>query len=72
MSPCRFPPPWTIEELNDACFVVRDHDGQQLAYVYYEEEPGGAPPFLLLKIKSSPSLREPSSSDKPIVVPNRW
>jgi hypothetical protein len=24
----------------DACFVVRDHDGQQLAYVYYESEPG--------------------------------
>jgi hypothetical protein len=21
----RFPPPWTIEERNDACFVVRDH-----------------------------------------------
>ncbi len=36
----RFPPPWTIEELNDACFVVRDHNGQQLAYVYFEEEPG--------------------------------
>jgi len=30
----RFPPPWSIEELNDACFVVRDRDGQQLAYVY--------------------------------------
>jgi endo-1,4-beta-D-glucanase Y len=36
----RFPPPWTVEELNDACFVVRDHNGQALAYVYYEEEPG--------------------------------
>jgi hypothetical protein len=24
----RFPPPWSIEELNDACFVVRDHNGQ--------------------------------------------
>jgi hypothetical protein len=36
----RFPPPWTIEELNDACFVVRDANGQQLAYVYFEEEPG--------------------------------
>jgi hypothetical protein len=23
-----------------ACFVVRDHNGQQLAYVYFEEEPG--------------------------------
>jgi hypothetical protein len=22
-----------------ACFVVRDHNGQQLAYVYFEDEP---------------------------------
>ena len=35
----RFPPPWSVEEL-DACFVVRDHNGQQLAYVYFEVEPG--------------------------------
>ena len=36
----RFPPPWSIEELNNACFVVRDHDGQALAFVYFEDEPG--------------------------------
>jgi len=35
----RFPPPWTVEE-QDACFVVRDDNGQALAYVYFEEEPG--------------------------------
>jgi hypothetical protein len=35
----RFPPPWTVEEL-DACFVVRNCGGQQLAYVYFEDEPG--------------------------------
>jgi hypothetical protein len=35
----RFPPPWTVEEL-DACFVVRDASGQALSYVYFEEEPG--------------------------------
>jgi hypothetical protein len=35
----KFPPPWSVEE-QDACFVVRDHDGQQLAYVYFEDEPG--------------------------------
>jgi hypothetical protein len=35
----RFPPPWSVEE-QEACFVVRDHNGQALAYVYYEEEPG--------------------------------
>jgi len=23
-----------------ACFVVRDGNGQQLAYVYFEQEPG--------------------------------
>jgi K+/H+ antiporter YhaU regulatory subunit KhtT len=35
-----FPPPWSVEELG-ACFVVRHSNGQQLAYVYFEEEPGG-------------------------------
>jgi hypothetical protein len=39
MTERRFPPPWSVEEL-DACFVVRDHTGQQLAYVYFEDEPG--------------------------------
>ena len=38
-SPRRFPPPWTVEEL-DACFIVKDDAGQKLAYVYFEEEPG--------------------------------
>jgi hypothetical protein len=35
----RFPPPWTVED-TDACFIVRDHNGQTLAYVYFEEEAG--------------------------------
>jgi len=35
----RLPPPWSVEE-QEACFVVRDHGGQALAYVYFEEEPG--------------------------------
>ena len=35
-----FPPPWSIAEYNDARFIVRDHNGQALAYVYCEEEPG--------------------------------
>jgi hypothetical protein len=39
LSDHRFPPPWSIDEL-EACFVVRDNSGQALAYVYFEEEPG--------------------------------
>jgi hypothetical protein len=35
----RFPPPWSIEDIG-AAFVVKDSNGQQLAYVYYEDEPG--------------------------------
>ena len=35
----RFPPPWIAEE-TDACFIIRDHNGYALAYVYFEDEPG--------------------------------
>jgi hypothetical protein len=38
-APRRFPPPWSIEE-RQACFIVKDGNGQALAYVYFEEEPG--------------------------------
>ncbi len=36
----RFPPPWTIDEHNDACFIVTDAAGQPLGYFYFEDEPG--------------------------------
>jgi len=39
MTTRRFPPPWSAE-VTPNCFIVRDADGQQLAYVYYESEPG--------------------------------
>jgi hypothetical protein len=32
----RFPPPWTVEKIPGG-LVVRDADGQSLAYVYYRE-----------------------------------
>ena len=35
----RFPPPWTIDEANNACFIVRDNTGQALGYFYFEGEP---------------------------------
>ena len=40
VTPRRFPPPWTIEEHNNACFIVRDRGGQALAYFYFEDEAG--------------------------------
>ena len=39
MKAPRFPPPWPAE-LTPNCFIVRDADEQQLAYVYYENQPG--------------------------------
>jgi hypothetical protein len=33
----RFPPPWSVEE-TEPCFIVRDKNGQALAYVYFEGE----------------------------------
>jgi hypothetical protein len=38
MPPRRFPPPWIVED-NGACFIVKDHNGQALAYVYCENGP---------------------------------
>jgi hypothetical protein len=34
----RFPPPWSIEEREES-FIVKDANGQQLAYLYFEDEP---------------------------------
>ena len=39
LTPRRFPPPWVIDE-HPECFIVRDANGQALAYVYFEDEPG--------------------------------
>ena len=39
VTSCRFPPPWTVENIG-AAFVVKDSAGQKLAYVYFEDEPG--------------------------------
>ena len=36
--PRRFPPPWSIEERQES-FIVKDANGQQLAYLYFENEP---------------------------------
>ena len=41
MTSRRLPPPWSIEE-QDAYFIVRDHNDQALAYVYFEDEPSAS------------------------------
>jgi len=38
-APRRFPSPWTLDEADAACFIVRDN-GQALVYVTFEDEPG--------------------------------
>jgi hypothetical protein len=42
----RVPPPWSVDDpdmkLGQDCYMVRDHNGQALAYVYFEEEPFAA------------------------------
>ena len=48
MAERRFPPPWS-----GACFIVRDHSGQKLVYVYYEEEPGRQTAKMLTKGEAS-------------------
>jgi len=40
MTARRFPPPWTFEEANNACFIVKDANGLAVSYVYFEDEPG--------------------------------
>ena len=39
LTPRRFPPPWSAEVTLNS-FIVRDANGQALACVYFEDEPG--------------------------------
>jgi hypothetical protein len=52
MSERRLPPPWSTKE-GDNYFVVRDREGQQLAYVYFEDELGGFNTTVMSRRRSS-------------------
>ena len=34
------PSPWSVEDHNDTCFVVKDANDRAVVYVYYERESG--------------------------------
>ena len=70
-SPRRFPPPWSIEELNDACFVVSDANGQKLAYIYYEDEPGRRAAAKLLTKDEARRIAANIAKPPELLVPNR-
>ena len=40
----RFPPPWSVEE-GEMYFLVKDRDGQQLAYVHFDDPRSAAKPL---------------------------
>src|SRR5215472_12207714 len=58
----RFAPPWSVE-VTPYCFIVRDANGQQLAYIYFESEPGRQSAAKLL---SKDEARRPTSPSCPI------
>jgi hypothetical protein len=40
MTGRRFPPPWTFEEANNACFVGQGRKRLRSGYIYFEQEGG--------------------------------
>jgi hypothetical protein len=53
----RFPPPWSAE-LQPNYYVIRDANGQQLAYIYYSNEPDRQTAAKLLSKEMARELRE--------------
>ena len=62
----RLSPPWMVEEYT-ACFIVKDHAGLNLAYVYFESEPSGRPAAKLLsRLEAQPSILSASMCSRPL------
>jgi hypothetical protein len=65
-SPRRFPSPWTVEE-QPARSVVRDDNGQALAYVYFEDEPDRRSAAELVAIASCPNDQRLGNREHPFL-----
>jgi hypothetical protein len=62
----RFPAPWSSEE-HAAHFVVRDNNGQAIAYVYYENKAGRrSAAKLLTKRRGAPDRCKYCQAARPI------
>ena len=70
VTPRRFPPPWSIEELQE-CFIVRDANGQALGYFYFDEEQQG--PAINRRLTRDEARRIAVNVAKlPDLVASRW
>jgi hypothetical protein len=71
--PRRFPLPWSVEDIG-AAYVVKNNNGQKLAYVYYEEEPGrhSAARPLLNGQRFSSNARHSLYARDPSAAPDDW
>jgi hypothetical protein len=49
MTDRRFPAPWTFDEANNACFIVRDGNRFPVAFIYFGEPGRHAAASLMTK-----------------------
>ena len=64
----RSPRPWMVEAYT-ACFIVKDHAGLNLAYVYFESEPSGRPAAKLLSRLEASRIAIKIASLPKLIVP---
>src|SRR5262249_12820485 len=73
-EPRRFPPPWSVEDYNSACFIVRDANGQRLPMSIMRMSRGGDSAAKLLSKESYRSFcaRAALTQRLPLVVSAAW
>jgi hypothetical protein len=68
--PRRFPPRWSIEE-GDNYFVVRDREGQQLAYVHFDNPRAATKPLTQGRGAADRGCESITKRDRLALVPQR-